>query len=206
MLFSTLNLAIETYLKSDPHSARRLKKLEGKALQLTLQPFEFICYGVCENQQFHLTQTTPLHIHASIEGTPLQLACLNFANAHERQRFFAEDIHVNGDPAFAQEVMQLFHDVKIDWEEIASHCVGDAAAYRLTQVIHHAKKTLKQTLQSFTLNVDDYLHEETQLAPHPEAIHDFMNDVDEIHMRTERLLARVHHLTANLDEDANEIP
>lgn len=206
MLFSSLNLAIETYLTSDPHSAHRLKKLEGKALQLTLQPFDFVCYGICNNQQFRLTQTTPAHIHASIEGTPLQLACLNFADTQERHRLFAEDIHVTGDPAFAQEVMQLFHNVNIDWEELASHCVGDGPAYRLTQFVNHVKTSIKNTLRSFTLNVDDYLHEETQLAPHPDAVHDFMNDVDDLHMRTERLLARVHHLAANLDEDADETP
>lgn len=204
MLLNTLNTAINAYLNADSTSHIRLIKLNGKTFQLTLLPFHYTCYGRFHEGKLHLSQETPEHIHVAIHGTPLQLACLHFTDIKERHRFFANDIHITGDPAIAQEITHIFDEINIDWEEIASHYIGDAPAYRLGQFFVGAKNILKETLNSFTLNMDDFLHEEVKLAPHPSAVEDFLKDVDDVYMRTENLNARLHHLKEKLMENTHE--
>lgn len=200
-----LNLGLDTYLHADPHSKHRLHKLAGKAFALTLQPFNITLYGECKDNALVLTDTPPANVQATITGTPLQLAALALTNSDARHRFFADDVTLSGDATFAQELMHVFDALSIDWEELSSHCLGDATAYRLSQFIATAKSSLKHSLRSFMRNTDDYLHDECELAPHPYAIDDFLNDVDELTMRTERLAARIQHLSAtHTDEAPNE--
>lgn len=201
-LLKALNAALATYLNADPQSKHRLHKLKGKAFALTLQPFNFTLYGECHEHSIVLSTDIPLKVEATITGTPLQLAAMTLTHSEARHRFFAEDITLSGNAEFAQQLMQVFDGVVIDWEEIVSHCLGDGPAYRLSQAVSAAKKGLKHSLKSFIRNTDDYLHEECELAPHPFAIEDFMNDVDDLVMHTERLSARIHHLTSTLTDEA----
>lgn len=201
-LLKTLNAALSTYLQADPASHDRLRPLSGKAFALTLQPFNFTLYGECTNHTITLTTEAPLHVQTTIMGTPVQLAALALTKSEARHRFFADDVRLEGNAEFAQQLMHVFDALSIDWEELASHGIGDAPAYRLSQAIHFAKNTFKNTLSSFIRNTDDYLHEECELAPHPFAIEDFMNDVDELVMHTERLSARIQHLSSTLTDEA----
>jgi ubiquinone biosynthesis protein UbiJ len=206
-LLKALNAALQTYLNADPHSKDRLRKLHGKAFALKLHPFDFTLYGECTQHSIHLSTEAPTPIQTTISGTPLQLAALAFTKSNARHRFFADDITLEGNAEFAQQLMHVFDALSIDWEEIISHCLGDGPAYRLSQAVVFAKNSLKQGIKSLIRNTDDYLHEECELAPHPFALEDFMNDVDELSMNTERLSARIHHLSATLtDEAPHETP
>jgi ubiquinone biosynthesis protein UbiJ len=206
-LLKALNAALETYLHADPHSKDRLRKLQGKAFALTLNPFHFTLYGECSEQSIVLSTDAPANVQTTITGTPLQLAALALTKSDARHRFFADDITLDGNAEFAQQLMHVFDALSIDWEEILSHCLGDGPAYRLSQAVAFAKNSLKHSIKSFIRNTDDYLHDECELAPHPFALEDFMNDVDELSMNTERLSARIHHFSATLtDEAPHETP
>lgn len=193
-LMRALNFAIETALHADPRSAKRLQALNGKVIAICLQPFNLTFYGCIQSDDFVLSLTEPPSVHATISGTPLQLASLSFSSGVARHRFFSEGVTLTGDAELAQQIMHLFDALTIDWEELTSQCVGDVPAYRLSQAFKGARAWLHQAKQSFVSNVDDYLHEETTLAPHPVDIETFMNDVDTLSMDTERFAARLQHL------------
>lgn len=188
-----LNLAIETTLHADPHSARRLRALEGKVIAIHLRPLNVTLYGRVQSEDLVFALDEPPVVHATLSGTPLQLAGLGFARGSTRQSFFADGVTLTGDAEFAQQITHLFDALSIDWEELTARCVGDVPAYRLSQAVKNARTWLRQASQSIVSNVDDYLHEETPLAPHPADIEAFLNDVDTLSMDTERFAARLHH-------------
>lgn len=199
-LLNALNLGIETYLHADPLSSARLARLQGKAFSLTLTPLNITFYGLCTADDLILTNEAPNNLLAHIKGTPWQLAAMTLSRPNERHRFFADDIEISGDAEFAQQIMHLFDAVHIDWEEMVSQCVGDGPAFRLSQAFKVTRSWFTSSLQSFIHNVDDYIHDEKACAPHPFAVDDFLNDVDDVRMHTERLEARLNLLKANLTE------
>lgn len=189
-----LNLAIETTLHADPHSSQRLRALNGKVIAICLAPFNLTLFGCIQSDDLVFTLTEPPVVHATLRGTPLQLASLGFTRGATRQSFFADGVTLTGDAELAQQITHLFDALNIDWEEMTSRCIGDVPAYRLSQTVTGARRWLRQATQSLVSNIDDYLHEETTLAPHPLEVEAFLNDVDTLSMDTERLAARLHHL------------
>ncbi len=192
-LLKTLSLGIQTLLKADAQTPKRLQRLNGKNLAITLKPFQFTFYLCIDNNNFILRETAPADIHASIEGTPLQFAGVALFKT-ERNRFFAEDIQLEGDADAAHQIMKLFDELHIDWEGISAEVVGDIPAYRFSQFVKGAKNWLKTTCETLTHHIDDYVHEEADLAPSVFAVEDFMNDVDELRMRADRLEANFERL------------
>ena len=97
-------------------------------------------------------------------------------------------------------MIKLFDELHIDWEDISANVIGDIPAYRLSQFVKGAKNWLQATCDTLRHHIDDYIHEEVNLAPSIFAVEDFMNDVDALRMQADRLEARIQHLNHLLKE------
>lgn len=189
--------AINAYLALDTESKERLKLLTGKAITIELLPFHlcFQCFFteqgvVIESNELFDTQTI-------IRGTPLQM--LNVMMLKEqRQRFFAEDLTITGDAEFAQQVIALFDELQIDWEECLAKQIGDVPAYRVGRFIRHVGEWLQETNNKFTQNVHEFIHEEAEWLPCREALQDFFSDIDHLRMDVDRMEARITILRERL--------
>lgn len=199
-LLKTLTFSIQQLLKADAQSAKRLQRLNGKNLEITLKPFDFTFYLRIQDNDFMLSDCAPEIIHATITGTPLQFAGVALFKA-DRNRFFAEDIQLSGDADAAHQIMKLFDELRIDWEDISSNIIGDIPAYRVSQFVKSTKNWLKTTCETLTHHIDDYVHEEANLAPSFFAVDDFLNDVDALRMQTDRLEAKMNHLIKEQTHD-----
>ena len=184
--------AINAYLALDPESAQRLSALNGKIVTIELAG---------NSIQLQFTQTTILlkadHFSKPdiiIKSTPLSFLTMALMRKN-RKRFFSDNtIVIEGDVALGQQVIALFDELEIDWEEYLSRGLGDIGSHqfvRFTKKIHVMGTRISSTLAE---NINDYVHEEALLFPPDEALRDFYHDVDDLRMDTDRLEARIKKL------------
>src|SRR5262245_20091252 len=132
---TTLSHTINAYLGLDPESKARLKTLHGKAITIELLPFHFVFQCVFKTDGVALQENATHPTETTLRGTPLQMAGAMLLKK-QRQRFFADDLVMEGNAEIGLEVIDLFDAIHIDWEEYASFFLGDKPAYHLGRVLN----------------------------------------------------------------------
>ena len=197
-LLPALTKAINTYLDLDPESKDRLRKLSGKAITIELLPFHFVFQCCFYADSIAIQTDSLLETETNIRGTPLQMLGVMMTKEN-RQRFFADDIRIEGNAELAQDVIALFDELDIDWEENLSRFIGDVPAFRVGNVLRDATTWLKQAKETLTQDVNEYVHEEAMWFPNRESLQDFFADIDTLRMDVDRIEARVKQLREKLN-------
>jgi ubiquinone biosynthesis protein UbiJ len=202
-ILSAIEKTVNAYLQQDKESSRRLAKMAGKSLGIELLPLDlhFNCH--VNDERITLTMDPQLALQTKIKGTPLQLVGV-LIDKDRRHQFFADDLTIEGDAEFAQEIIDLFDNVNIDWEEQTSRVIGDAPAYHLNKLIGNMKTWFSTGCDDLTQDMNDYLHEEKAWFPVKEQLQEFFTDIDTLRMDTDRLSSRVDHLQAKMKNEEAE--
>lgn len=193
MLLPALSKAINAYLKLDDESKHRLQKLHGKSIAIELLPFHFCFQCVFSDNAVTLRQDPLLECDATLRGTPLQMMGV-MIDKENRHRFFAEDLKIEGNAEIGQQMVALFDELQIDWEEHLSRFIGDIPAYHAGKFIRGMNEWFARSSESFTQNISEFLHEEINYLPPREALQDFFTDIDTLRMDADRIEARIKHL------------
>lgn len=188
-----LETALNRYLFLDPESAQRLRALQGKIVRVELSGLACNLHIEFVDTKIVIQDNADAQPDTIIKGGPFSL--LHVALAREqRKQLFGEDVSISGDLDVGQEVIALFDDLEIDWEEYLSRWVGDVPAHSVGRLLAVAKKTSQRIRQTMLHNVNEYVHEEVDLFPPVEALADFYQDIDVLRMDIDRLAARVKQL------------
>lgn len=193
LFLPTLAKALNAYLQMDPESTSRLHKLQDKTVAIQFLPLPFTFQCVFHSDHISLHHNDSLICDTTIRGTPLQMVGMMLAGEN-RHTFFADDIQIEGNAELGQQVVELFDELEIDWEEHVSNIVGDIPAHHAGRVLRSVKDWLQKTEQSFSQNINEFIHEEIDWFPTPEAIQDYFADIDALRMDADRLEARITHL------------
>lgn len=194
-----LSQALNHYLKLDSQSDKRLQQLEGKIITIELLPFHYVFQCIFKTNEIQLKEGELFPATAKISGTPL-LMCGAVLMRDKRHHFFAqESLVITGDAGLAQQVIELFDEMEIDWEEYIAQVIGDVPAYHLGRVARRVEDWLRNTEKSFERDVSEYIHEEIKLFPPSEALQDFYHEVDSLRMDVDRIEARINSLIMNED-------
>jgi ubiquinone biosynthesis protein UbiJ len=179
---------------------QRLSRLQGKAITIEILPFHWLfqCLftetGVCIYKEEMIPSET------TIRGTPLQFLGV-LKNKQHRQAAFADELTMDGSAEFGQQVMQLFDELAIDWEEQASRLLGDVPAYHASRLLGKLSRWVTQVDQSLSDDINEYAHEEAKWVPPNEALTIFLKDIDALSMDVDRLDAKVKQLRAAIMKD-----
>ena len=205
-LLGLLQAGLNRYLMLDPESAARLRALQGKNVALEFTPFTSVFHLHFVDGQIKLSINPALDAvpDTIIKGTPLRLAMLTLAAPAARQRFFADDVSMQGNLALGQQVIELFDRLQIDWEEYGAQLLGDVPAHHAGNLVRGATKWLANARATLLQNINEYTHEEIKLLPPLEALQDFFAEVDAARMALDRLSARVARLQLALAPAASK--
>lgn len=203
LLLEPLSKAINSYLQLDPESTHRLAKLKGKIITIELLPFHFIFQCVFQENGIELNQEQSYPTDTTLRGTPLQMLDMLLTKNH-RQQFFANDVVIEGDAAVGQDAIALFDELYIDWEDHLSHLIGDIPAFQLTKFTQRMLNKFKQTENTMTQNINEYIHEEKRWLPSAEALSDFFHEIDQLRMDVDRSEAKIKWLEKHLLTEENQ--
>lgn len=187
-----LEKAINRYLALDSESKKRIHSLQNKIVTLELRGTPLTMQMIFSYDTVQLKWDDFVDPDLIIRGTPLNL--LHMSLATDRRKFFAEDIIIEGNMELAQQVLAVFDELEIDWEDYMSTWVGDVPAYQTGRIMRHLKNTHERMRKLFSYNINEYVHEEINLFPPKEELQQYFREVDELRMAVDRLEARIEKI------------
>lgn len=186
----------------DPESKKRLARLTGKVVMIKLTMLDHIEFQLHFNEEgVKLSFADFIEADTTIVGTPLTLVHLSLSKKNRKQ-FFAEDVTMEGNIELGQQVIALFDECEIDWEEYLAQKIGDVPAYNVGKIVKKLRLFGKNLHETLLDNINEYAHEEIRLFPPAEELQDFYHEVDVLRMDVDRLDTRVEHLLHALNKEA----
>ncbi|SMY38096.1 ubiquinone biosynthesis accessory factor UbiJ [Photobacterium andalusiense] len=187
-----IETALNQLVKDDADSQRRLSRLRGKVISVTLNEFGKTLYFIFSQQ---------IDVLAAYEGeVDCQLA-LNLSvlpelrqQANLTQLIKADKLSLEGDLQLAQHFSSLLSGLKPDIEEKLSHYSGDIVAHTMVRGVKSSGKFIQQRLLKRQQNLAQTLTEEWKLLPQPLEIAYFADQVDDLKSATACFEARLNQL------------
>lgn len=205
---STIETAINTWLKLDGESLQKFEVLDGKIICLHITGLDLNLYFLPAAAGIQVMGNYPDSEHggvvdATIHGSPMALIRLGTAQ-NSGETLLKSDVEIDGNMRIAEKFSAILREVDIDWEELLSKLVGDIIAHQAGQVTRGASRWIKESADAMRMNTGEYLTEEAKLSPADAEISHYMDQVDSIRMGIDRLEARVTLLQESLSDNKFE--
>ena len=180
-------------LRLDPETLARLGELHGKVIRIDLVGPSKTLYILPSAAGLRLLTEHDAAPDVTLRGELAVFARLAFgAGATPR----AGELQISGDIELGQRFQRMLHEIDIDWEEHLSHLVGDVLAHRLGRAARGARAWQAQAVRTLGLDVSEYLQEESRVLPTRREVEAFLDAVDTLRARADRLEQRVARLRA----------
>jgi ubiquinone biosynthesis protein UbiJ len=111
-------------------------------------------------------------------------------------------VEVSGDAELARRVEKLLRDFRPDIEEVFAQTFGDVLGVALARALRAAFAHTRETAQALVQDTAEFLREESRDLIAPAQMETFLDEVDDLRERAERLQARVLRLTPDAGKDA----
>lgn len=192
-----LTLALNRLLALDPDAREAVVKLEGRRIGVHLRGPE-IAFSIAARHGTLQIEPPP---GAGDDGSPDDFevnatpgALLAMALGRGNGARPAGKVEIAGDAELAHRVQQLARDYRPDFEAAFARVFGDVAGTAIARALHDAAQWAGQGAKQFRDDGIDWLRDEARLTVPPAEVNAFLDDVDALRERTERLAARVRNL------------
>lgn len=186
MLESALNRAVAL----DPETCQALTDLEGRRLHVYLQGPELTLALYVESGRLRVGPTgTDDDASLRVTTSPGTLLAMAFNRADDSVA--PGSVEVAGDAELARRLEKLARgyapDVEATFADVFGEVVGVPLARGLTRALGHVRDSVSHA----TEDVADWLREESRLGIAPGEMDAFLDAVDELRERSDRLQARL---------------
>ena len=198
-----VELILNRLLENDAHATRQLNAFTGKSLQVITRTPSFAVTLLFEPGQLRLRAVTAgataTDADATIEGRTRDL--LNLLTQQPESRPLANPaIRLSGDAGLIQDLHAMLHAADIHWEDHLAPWLGDVVTNELGKFTADAQGWVRSARSGMKRNIDDYIKEEARLAPRPEQVAEFSDELDRLKLRIDRLKARTDLLQQKLTQ------
>ncbi|MEO8459325.1 MAG: SCP2 sterol-binding domain-containing protein [Dokdonella sp.] len=187
--------ALNRVLARDPETLDRLGALDGRALTLTFSGTGIALRATVDARQLRIgpafTGTSALRVAAS-PGSLLAMLLTRGADGS----LAPGQVEIAGDAELARRLEHIASKFAPDFDEAFAKVFGDVIGFQLARAVRHGVQWARASAQALTRDTVDYLQEESRdLVSRPE-IDGFLDDVDALRERGDRLLARAQRVLA----------
>jgi len=193
LLTAFLETALNQYLSLDEDASVFLTPLAGKTIAVTIEPFTETLYLCPTPDKIQILETYQGDVDTTISGTLTALGLMGL-NASSMRSIFNGEVRIEGDTHIGQKFQQLFKNLDIDLEEKLSQITGDIVAHKVGNLFRSGRDWSQQSLETFRLNSEEFLQEETRNLPAQAEADIFYHQVDELRSDFDRLITRVERL------------
>lgn len=184
--------SLNTLLKDDVESQRRLGRLRGKVISVTIHEFGKKLVFIFSQQ---------IDVLAAYEGYVDCDLALNLTvlpelrqQANLTQLIKADKLALEGDIQLAQQFSALLSGLKPDVEEKLSQYTGDIVAHTLVSGLKSGAQRIRQGAERRQRDLAEVITEEWKLAPQALEIAHFADQVDDLKSDVARFESRLNQL------------
>lgn len=187
--------ALAHIVRLDPEMPVAFSKLEGRRIGVHLQGAQ-LAFDIAV-QQGTLRIEPPLQDDATkadlrVAATPFSLLAL--ALPREGDTLPPGKVEIAGDAELARRLEKLAREFAPDMEAAFARSFGEVAGVAIARALREATRRLGTGARHAGADAADWLRDEARLAVPRGELDDFLDDVDRLRERTERLQVRVSRL------------
>lgn len=194
-----LETALNHTLSLDPDTQQRLAALNGRRVQLHLRGPEIaLAVSVVDGR----LQVGPPHDDSQLRvaATPGSLLAMMFRR--DDDGIAPGKVEIAGDAELARRLEKLASKFAPDFEEAFARTFGDVLGVPLAKALRKGLVHARETASHLTEDGADWLRDEARIAMAPGEVEGFLDGVDHLRERSERLEARVQRLARRLQGNA----
>jgi ubiquinone biosynthesis protein UbiJ len=156
MLALALETAINQVLQMDKDSPSRVKKLDGRLLQLDIEGLGITLFFTFKYGVVRVRLEADATPDTVISGTPAAL--FSMAEPEDVDWGLPDSkVQINGDASLARDLERIFSKLEPDWEGPLTGMLGDTAGYHAAQGIRHGVKTARETARTASKILSDIM-------------------------------------------------
>jgi ubiquinone biosynthesis accessory factor UbiJ len=189
-----LELALDRALALDPQMRAQLTAIEGRRIGVELRGTGLALAIEARDGRLrvgpHWTEPAGLNVKAA----PASL--LAFALRRDDNALPPGKVEISGDADLARRLEKLFRGYRPDIEEAFAKTFGDVLGVPLARAFERAFKWSRESAEALAQDAAEYLREESRDLIAPAEMEEFLDDVDALRERSDRLQARVQSVAA----------
>jgi ubiquinone biosynthesis accessory factor UbiJ len=178
-------------LSLDPDTQTKLAALNGRSVQIHLRGPE-IALAVTVVDGALKVGPPQEDSHLRVAATPGSLLSMLFRRGDDG--IAPGKVEIAGDADLARRLEKLASNFAPDFEEAFARTFGDVLGVPLAKAIRQGLAHMRETAEHLTQDAADWLRDEVRLAVAPAEVETFLDGVDEVRERSERLEARLARL------------
>lgn len=183
-----LETALNHALSLDPETQAKLSALEGRSVQLHLQGMELALAVTVEGNRLKVGPA-PERSDLRVAATPGSL--LSMLLRRQGEGMAPGKVDIAGDAELARRLEKLASGFAPDFEQAFARSFGDVIGVPLAKALREGLAHARETASHLAQDGAAWLRDETQVAVAPGEVESFLDDVDALRERTERLEARL---------------
>jgi len=181
----------------DDYLTRQVARFEGKRLQITgHRPAVSLTVTFYPDS----ISLSPLPAEkqggkadACVEGNCEDLLGL-LVKSKESRPLANPSISISGDVMLVQDIYQCAQNLDIQWEDYLTPVLGDVLSQTLANTFKHGKAWAEDSGKRAKHNIHNYLTEESGALVAHQELKPFLDRLDALRLRIDRLQARTNHL------------
>lgn len=191
---NALSQLINRALALDPQAKNHLSVLSGQAIRLECsEPALNILIRINQNAQLQLSQNPIGQADTHLRG-PLSAFIQLFSQQDKASAMMNSGLQLKGNSQPLVDLADSLEKIDIDWEYHLSQIIGELPAHLLGTISRRGRTWLDNNQPVFLRHLQEFIIEEANLCPHTDEVEQFINDVQAIKLRTERLEAKIKRL------------
>lgn len=196
LALSSAESLINKALLFDPITLQGIQTLEGKVLRIQARTPGFELHLIPTEKGIELFSIyDEQNADCTVQGSTFDLIQLLIK---KDQGLAGSPVATQGDTALAETLLDLAHELDIDWEEILSGLVGDIAAHEIGRQGRRFGRWTKKVHQSMLRNTREYLHYESRAVVNEKEIQQFGEQIERLDNDLIKLETRIQDFEARL--------
>jgi ubiquinone biosynthesis protein UbiJ len=194
MLTEKLQALLDSKVDGSPRARELLASLEGRRMRVVVRHTPWEVTAIVEAGKLRLRRNDTAGADVTLTGTPLSM--LTLLREEPAVVIRRGDVTLTGDGDAGARFQELAALLRPDLEAGLAQVIGDVPAFGLGSLVRKALDFGRAGVATQAANVGEYLaHEKRVLVPRAEA-RQFIEGVDALRERADRLEARVAALEA----------
>ncbi len=194
-----LETALNHTLSLDPDTQQRLAALNGRSVQLHLRGPEIALAVTVEDSRLKVGPPQD-DSQLRVAATPGSLLAMMFRR--DDDGIAPGKVEIAGDAELARRLEKLASKFAPDFEEAFARTFGDVLGVPLAKAVRKGLAHARETAMHLTEDSADWLRDEARIALAPGEVEGFLDGVDHLRERSERLESRVQRLIQRLQGNA----
>jgi ubiquinone biosynthesis protein UbiJ len=194
-----LETALNHILSLDPDTQQRLTALDGRSMQLHLRGPEIALTVTVDDAQLKVGPPQD-DSQLKVAATPGSLLAMMFRR--DDDGIAPGKVEIAGDAELARRLEKLAGKFAPDFEEAFARSFGDVLGVPLAKAVRKGLAHARETAGHLTEDTADWLRDEARVAMAPGEVEGFLDGVDALRERSERLESRVQRLLQQLQGSA----